>query len=892
VIWALLLGLLVAHAEPADGLDDLTRGFWERGQRLEQQGDPRGAALAYRMTFQRAPSWTKAVLAEARVLAEAGDVEGALRAYDRAPFVPDVMEARGRLLLEEGQPAEAAEVFRRLRRLPLGHWPAVDLLLADALSRVDAQAAMEPLQRYFEHRSASLDADGAVPTVLRVVEEMRQLGRDDEALAMVADLLERFPDAEGVGALEFEAVRYEVGREAQRLARAAALPLSPAGVTEVQRAREQAFDGDVTSAESLLQEVVDREPRAAVAWSALARVRERAGDIDAAVQAARRAELLDPLEAEYSAQVGELLGQYFGGRMDREAAAAFTRAVQRRGSDPQLWHRKGTAERRLGWEAAARRSYQRVLDLDPDGPLAPVARRHLEGLDRALPPPPEEVAADAARPSHVPQAAWDGLHRAWAWQRRVDEGDDPADRERALDFALDEVRAARALAPDWVRAVNLEAAIRLDQGHVDEALELYRDSLVRDPQQGSVHRIVAELLRVRDPAASDAALDRAAELGEPSALLSRARRRAEAWQLWAARSDLARFRGLTVRGARAAAELDQQLARRQAGVAAGAGATTLFVLFVPLVWRWRSRAGVGLDELMARSGRVYPEVARVLAAVRHEVLKHHTTVLDQVADALEEGDEELVEWAAGRLFGPDGAVVRFDEHVHELVRIGERAGVRLNLLHRDPTFGPLMRSMAELASLEGSLHRGGHEQVARLRRLSIELNLDGYLALGRVLERLCLVNVDEGLIRRAFDAAVGEAASGAWREVSLTVEPFDQELWVRMYRADLHDVLVNLLRNAVEASVEDGEPRVGLRLAVDEDWITGLERVELRVLDTSPRRLSTAQVRGRFVGRGLGLAVDLVTRAGGSVHVEDESEWSKAVVVRLPRVERRREVMG
>ena len=48
---------------------------------------------------------------------------------------------------------------------------------------------------------------------------------------------------------------------------------------------------------------------------------------------------------------------------------------------------------------------------------------------------------------------------------------------------------------------------------------------------------------------------------------------------------------------------------------------------------------------------------------------------------------------------------------------------------------------------------------------------------------------------------------------------------------------------------------------------------------------TTAVIRGRYIGRGLGLAVDLISRNGGSVRVEDEPGWSKAVVVRLPRAE-------
>ena len=80
-------------------------------------------------------------------------------------------------------------------------------------------------------------------------------------------------------------------------------------------------------------------------------------------------------------------------------------------------------------------------------------------------------------------------------------------------------------------------------------------------------------------------------------------------------------------------------------------------------------------------------------------------------------------------------------------------------------------------------------------------------------------------------------------------------------------------------------PRFGVRLTVDEDHVTGLERVEIRVADDAPLRLSTAMIRSRYIDRGLGLVVDLTRRVGGAVHVEPEPGWSKAVVVRLPRVE-------
>jgi tetratricopeptide (TPR) repeat protein len=879
VNWGLLLGALVALAAPEDALDDLSRSFWERGQRLEADGDLSGAALAYRMTHQRQPTWTRALLAEARAWADAGRTDRALSALERAPFDADAVEARGRLLLED-DPEAAVDAFVRLRRLR-PEWPEVDLLIAAARVRVDPLSALPVLQRYLEHPEADLGLEEGVDTVVRLLGGLQEAGRVEEAAELAVRVARRFAEVPGVERVDALRLRYEVAEEARALASAAGLPLSPVGVEALAQARDAAFSGRVDRAAAQLRELVRTEPRAALAWASLARVEEQLGRIDEAVAAAAMAETLDPVEADHSAQLGELYAAHFGGRLDVRAARAYGRAVQRRGSDAELWYRKATLERRAGWTSEAADSYRRALSLDPSGPHAADARRHLDGLQRPLPAPVDVPEGQVGRPSSVPQVAWDSLHRAWAWQRRR-----PLQGPEVLDEALAEVAVARRTAPSWVRAINLEAAIRLDRGDTDEALQLYRRSLQVDPAQGSVHRMVAELLASSDPAASRASLDRAADLGEPTAVLRRAEARAAAGQLWAARADLQRYRGLTVRGVEQAAALDRRLATQQAVVVGGAGAAVVGLFATPLWWWRRQRGGVGLVALLERSPSRFGHVAAALAGLRHEVLKHHTTVLDEVADALQAGDDDTLRWAVEHLYGDEGALPRFHRYLQGLKQLGDEAGVRLNLAHRDPVFAPLIDAMAQLQGLQRSIERGDAGAARSLRQLSIALNIDAYRGLGRYLQQLCLVDIDEGLVQEAWRSVRRE---GAFREgpAELTlVDSVSGPLWVRAYRSDLLDVLTNLLRNALEASSAAGQPRVGVRLDVDEDWVTGLERVQIAVLDRSPRRLTTAMVRGRFVGRGLGLAVDLVTRAGGSVHVEDDDEWCKAVVVRLPRVER------
>ena len=84
---------------------------------------------------------------------------------------------------------------------------------------------------------------------------------------------------------------------------------------------------------------------------------------------------------------------------------------------------------------------------------------------------------------------------------------------------------------------------------------------------------------------------------------------------------------------------------------------------------------------------------------------------------------------------------------------------------------------------------------------------------------------------------------------------------------------------------DPGERRIAVILEEDDDPITGLELVVLRFCDTAPGTLTNAMIQGRSIGRGLGLAVDLITRHNGSIEVEDEPGYSKAVAVRLPRAE-------
>jgi len=274
-------------------------------------------------------------------------------------------------------------------------------------------------------------------------------------------------------------------------------------------------------------------------------------------------------------------------------------------------------------------------------------------------------------------------------------------------------------------------------------------------------------------------------------------------------------------------------------------------------------------------------------------------VLPSVADALEAGDRGPALDAAGRLFARDdapGVVDRWWAYIDELEALGRRAGVRVNLRHLDPDLAPMCAAFMELAELEAPMVRGRAGAAGRLRAVSEAINGAGYLALGRLIREVCVLEVTEARVLECWEQVRQEPAYVERALPELEVRGLkagegEGGYPVRIFLRDFEDILVNVLRNSLgavlEAPPDEAAPRLGVTLEAEEDWVTGLESVAIRVRDNSPRPLTDAMIRGRYIERGFGITVDLINRHSGSIKVEDASEpgWSKAVVVRLPRAE-------
>jgi signal transduction histidine kinase len=239
---------------------------------------------------------------------------------------------------------------------------------------------------------------------------------------------------------------------------------------------------------------------------------------------------------------------------------------------------------------------------------------------------------------------------------------------------------------------------------------------------------------------------------------------------------------------------------------------------------------------------------------------------------------------------------RFDDYVDQLRALARRAGLRLDV-HSDPVLGPLCAQMAALGALAGPLRAPTDPAAlsAELRRLSLALNGESYRALGRLVRRLGALRLGPELIAAVNQRVRAEPQLAHADLPPLQVEIPEDGVPVRILKGDLEDVLANLLRNAAAAVFEAqaagvGAGRLGLHVEEEDDAITGMETVNLRVLDDAPGELTESMIRGREAGRGLGLVVDLVTRHDGSLSVERRPDeraagYTKAVVVRLQRAE-------
>ena len=894
-LWLLALALGGGAAAARDdnplrgaGLDGPSLQLFESASEAEDGGDCARAVRAYGLVIKRDPGYVPAVLGRARCLEALGRTEQALAAYRLAPMESEAVRAMGRILSELGEPEAAAAQYLLLQKLELGE-PEPYLLEAGArLEAGELGAAVDGLERYFvladgggDGGREDLDA-GARDLVVALSRAFYDADRPAEAARWCERYLEEWPGGEQVEAVETMLDRLAVEQAAGELFPVIAEPLPERARPILEQARRLVAEGRYGEARRQLEGLRREHERAPEVWAALGELHLARGEASEAEVAWGYAVGLAPDEPTYRVRLAELLREHYGGREHRRAAEELRLALAARPTWYELHFRLGVIQQELRDFDGARAAFQAYLKAEPGGPHAAEASERLLALRRRPPPPPDLDPFRTQRPAEVPEEAWTSYKIARIYLGRGD-----------LERAREEIEGVLALAPQWSLALRDLATLQRRAGDEAAALETYARILELDPGDRSALMELAEAAAAGGRGDEAAALyRRAADAGSVQAWFELARIAAEEGRWQRARELLDAYAARSGPPREEATALRATLERRRRLLVGGGVAAGLLALGLPLGFVLRRRSGGTLRELLEHSPESFQDVAVILSAMRHEVLKHNTTVLPSVADGLEVGDRGLAVEAAGRLLGrggEPGVVARWFAYIGELEALGRRVGLRLNLRHRDPELAPMCAAFRDLARLEGAMRRGRAAAAPRLRAISEALNETGYRALGRLIREVCVLRVDAGLLRGCWERVCEEPAHALAElpELELRVEPEGGGGYpVRIPQRDLEDILGNVLRNSLAAVLEDGS-RLGVELALEEDWVTGLESVCIRVLDDSPQPLTDAMIRGRYIERGFGITVDLISRHGGSIQVEEVAGegWAKAVALRLPLAE-------
>lgn len=118
--------------------------------------------------------------------------------------------------------------------------------------------------------------------------------------------------------------------------------------------------------------LLEQDPDHVGAWVTLGVAQARAGKPREALESLRTAVDLDPNEGHALKNLGALLAQL--GQDLEQAADCLTRATQLLPQDQQVWFNLGKLRHHQADTTAARRAYQRVIDINPASAIADAAR--------------------------------------------------------------------------------------------------------------------------------------------------------------------------------------------------------------------------------------------------------------------------------------------------------------------------------------------------------------------------------------------------------------------------------------------------------------------------------------------------------------------------------------
>lgn len=771
-----------------------------------------------------------------------------------------------------------------------------DVMRVEQQRRRHLEAAVAHLDAY--RRECQLRQQLPMLSALELEAELRRgLDQAEEAVAAYQRILELHPEA------------IEAGREAKNRIDELQIQLAVAEIQELQGGRptpaaEQAYlrgiealrRRDFATAQAQLEAAVRDSPWYPRAHYYLGEVYARRENFSAAIESFKRAIAMERYNYATHMALGLLYKKEFSGAEDEQARTHLDMALRLRPDLHVLHFHLGELYARSDKEKAIEHFRDFIEFGDPDDPKREVARDAIAALEQEVeedvpfvpPPLPSDMRLDPELYRLISEAYVLGAeHGEWY---------------RAENLLLE----ARKTFPREPALLNMLAqVVSVQEGRTGLARVYWEESLAVDPDQMEVHERLG--LMLGDTEEGRAHLRRAAELGSVIARYRVAKQLWDNYDLWAASEQLdiyLREAGPydvywdTAKELRA--DMNSVFVKIYLAIALG----SLILLSIPLALIWRRVRGSSLPQLLERSPACFPEVARILSLIRHEILKHNTAFLSDVGRALEldEPDAEArATLLARRLFGDDvaregdvyrgerrGIYGRFLGYVAELEQVARAHAVALNLRRKDPTFKAMLKAFEDVAAkAEWLRHPGGLRASRKLElaklllRSGDELGRRAFDRLSDVIRKLCIARVDPEFIAAVYEEVATEDKFANVQIAPLTIEGDGEQ--VRIFPSDLHDILANVLRNSLMSSAMYAEPPIGLGVGLETevDDITGLTSLAIRIKDRSPERLTNEMLRGRYVERGMGITADLLSRYDGSIAVEPEAGWEKAVVLRF-----------
>ncbi|HVR04274.1 MAG TPA: tetratricopeptide repeat protein [Polyangia bacterium] len=323
----------------------------------------------------------------------------------------------------------------------------------------------------------------------------------------------------------------------------------------------------------------------------------------------------------------------------------------------------------------------------------------------------------------------------------------------------------------------------------------------------------------------------------------------------AAREARARWAAVGRERARAARE-------RRRRVAAGVAGGLVLALIVLLRRRF---GGWTLAGAVRRQPALFPELARVIGELRHDVLKHRADVLGLAGDP----KVDRADLARALLEPRPTSAVVAAAHDH-LAQAARGQGLALRPLAREPSFGALA---ADLARAERLLAKPGAALDAAAL-LAIDRRLRGGHAerLDALLQQGPRTRLGAGELAEWIAAAraAARADGAAWIAPALLLGELDVDFPVESNA--LHAIFANLLRNAQGAAAAAGgdEGHVIVRVDRERD-VTGHQVASLFVGDSAAAPLTLETIEGRESGRGLAIVRDLVRHWRGHLAIRPEA---------------------